>query len=1315
MAKVFISYSRKDIESAKNLTAELQKEGLDFWIDWEGIPPTVDWWNEIEKGIEEADVFLFLISPDSAKSKICGQEIDCAVKNGKRLIPIVVRDIKGDETPKQLSHLNWIFFRENDDFEASKQKLMTAIQTDYEWAATHRRLQVKALEWERRNHDSSLLLRGRDLQDAEMQLATNTSKEPHPTDLQRDYVFKSRQAADRARRITTGISAAGIVALAALAIFGFVMAGRATASAREAENQAQAALEAKAQAEEAQAKAEAARKVAETESRIANSGRLALESKSALGEFPQRALLLALEAIRINEDANEPVRSDAEEALRLAAKRVSGVGLPSFTHEVNLIQFTNDNRWLVAGTNVEEGEIRIWNFEKLIQDPSYQPFYINFPVAFNDATLWDPRIYPSPQITWLIIDGADQTQLWKIDTQEENRKPLTFEGKVEFSNAKSDLEILEKQAGRVVLWDIDPDTLNKTERAAFGGSFAALSADRKFLVTDDPQQGLLLWSLAAPQTPAVLLSATRSNDYKSISIDPNNRWLILFQETPREEIQIPTYDQQGLQVGTEAWLGTDIILIPLKKSSVPQEYVIKLNLSLDLGYRVPKFSPDGNALAFIGVSSPNPYTGSTEDFGILKFDGQGYAYFVTDKKAQYIYALSFINKDWLYLKTVDGNTGVERNTLLDLRLEDIFSGIELSTPLLLDNNGEVRFANNGNSLLMENGERIDFALLDLNHSIILSPVTEEQTAVQQNELLLQLAGNPQAVGLEDTVNITAESGDRQWFVAGTRDGSLRLWDNSAPWKSANIRVEEAANYIAFSNDNRWMASGNALARLENGIPLATYSMGENNPPVIAVFSPDSRWLAYIHDAAVYDENAPYVPKIEVKLIELDKLAEGGDLEAEVIGESANIFSMMQFSADSRWLLVKEEQTYAETSVEKSFAYDLENKKSHALPYSLVNFSFTQDKKHVILFGGGYTDDGSYSLKTPEIWKLPENSDGRLEKIEEIETANYTVVSQNGRWLLSIPRDDYSILTALPAQLWDTNCLVEGRECVPFEIPANDAGFSPDSSHLITGYREGDDFILPLQFDVWKLSNQAQPDAPEKIHSDETSLGMPTIANNGETLLFGVPTMNYSNPAGLFTTWGGYNSIGMNVTTFDGYGKLVLGMGGGAGYIPGSFQKDYKVDAYALGDDAQNATEPIPLRGHESNISSSQISPDGRFVLTFSGESRDNGGAPEKLLRLWDLGKLRLDPTTKPVILPLELGEDRNINSLAFSPDSRWVYVIDSTNTLHYFPTSIADLKEQACSAVGRNFIINEWERFFPEKEYHKTCENLPEHPSAASQ
>jgi len=189
MAKVFISYSRKDIDFAKRLTAELQKSELDFWIDWEGIPPTVDWRREIEKGIEESDAFLFLISPDSVESKICGEEIDHAVKNGKRLVPLVIRETKGSEVHPKLSSLNWIFFRKTDNFDASISKLLESIHTDFEWVEVQRRLQVRALEWERNHKENSFLLRGKDLGDAELQLATNSSKEPVPTDLQHEYVF----------------------------------------------------------------------------------------------------------------------------------------------------------------------------------------------------------------------------------------------------------------------------------------------------------------------------------------------------------------------------------------------------------------------------------------------------------------------------------------------------------------------------------------------------------------------------------------------------------------------------------------------------------------------------------------------------------------------------------------------------------------------------------------------------------------------------------------------------------------------------------------------------------------------------------------------------------------------------------------------------------------------------------------------------------------------------------------------------------------------------------------------------------------------
>lgn len=213
MARVFVSYSRKNIDFAKLLIGSLQEREMDFWVDWEGIPPTVDWMKEIEKGIEEADCFLAIVSTEWISSKVCREELEIAVRNGKRLIPVVPYEIVWKDVPPALAHLNFIFFRESAEFDQQLQKLLTALETDYDWLQVHRRLQVKSLEWERGNKDNGFLLRGRDLEAAEQQISINATKNPNPTDLQREYVLKSRQATDRQRRITTWSLVAATLAM----------------------------------------------------------------------------------------------------------------------------------------------------------------------------------------------------------------------------------------------------------------------------------------------------------------------------------------------------------------------------------------------------------------------------------------------------------------------------------------------------------------------------------------------------------------------------------------------------------------------------------------------------------------------------------------------------------------------------------------------------------------------------------------------------------------------------------------------------------------------------------------------------------------------------------------------------------------------------------------------------------------------------------------------------------------------------------------------------------------------------------------------
>jgi hypothetical protein len=191
---VFISYAREDADFVRRLHAALVTAGRGVWVDWEDIPPSADWRSEIGAGIDAAETFVFVVSPDSLISGECTRELDYAVEHGKKIVPVVYRDPAGAATPPELASRNWIFCREEGDFDDAVGALSRALDTDLDWVRAHTRLLVRASEWERRGRDKSLLLRGADLREAETALV-GAAREPAPTNLQREYVLAGRRAA----------------------------------------------------------------------------------------------------------------------------------------------------------------------------------------------------------------------------------------------------------------------------------------------------------------------------------------------------------------------------------------------------------------------------------------------------------------------------------------------------------------------------------------------------------------------------------------------------------------------------------------------------------------------------------------------------------------------------------------------------------------------------------------------------------------------------------------------------------------------------------------------------------------------------------------------------------------------------------------------------------------------------------------------------------------------------------------------------------------------------------------------------------------
>ena len=242
MSDIFISYSRRDIDFVRHLFDQLQERDHESWVDWQDILPTADWLAEIYQGIEAADSFLFVISPDSVVSEFCTLEIEHAVKHNKRLIPVVWEDVEDSQVHASMVARNWIFLRQEDDFEAGLELLIGALDTDLVYIREHTRLLTRAIEWHDNDKRRSDVLRGPDLTAAEGWLAISHSMEPRSTDLHGDYIAFSRATVNRLQRLIYSAITVAFAIVLGLAFFAFQQRNQAQKTARASKSQALAAF-----------------------------------------------------------------------------------------------------------------------------------------------------------------------------------------------------------------------------------------------------------------------------------------------------------------------------------------------------------------------------------------------------------------------------------------------------------------------------------------------------------------------------------------------------------------------------------------------------------------------------------------------------------------------------------------------------------------------------------------------------------------------------------------------------------------------------------------------------------------------------------------------------------------------------------------------------------------------------------------------------------------------------------------------------------------------------------------------------------------
>ncbi len=312
---VFLSYSRANSDFARKLNEQLQIQGKTTWFDQESIASGADFAAEINRGIENADNFLFVLTPHSIQSEYCAGEVEHAAGLGKRFITVLCDDINPEDLHPELAKVQWIDFRPDaTGFSVAFGDLINTLDTDLAHVRMHTRLQMRQQAWSQKSRDKSLLLYGSELREAETWLTTGADKEPLPTARQQDYIVLSRHEVRRKRR-TLYAAIAFLLIVTILAITAIIKAREANRQRLIAEEQHAEALRQRNIAEEQRAAAVKQKAIAEDNARIAEEQRLIADEQRHIAEAAHQES----ERLKVIAEEHRNQAVNSEISLRLAS------------------------------------------------------------------------------------------------------------------------------------------------------------------------------------------------------------------------------------------------------------------------------------------------------------------------------------------------------------------------------------------------------------------------------------------------------------------------------------------------------------------------------------------------------------------------------------------------------------------------------------------------------------------------------------------------------------------------------------------------------------------------------------------------------------------------------------------------------------------------------------------------------------------------------------------------------------------------------------------------------------------------------------
>ena len=861
---VFISYSRADSDLARKLNDALQLQGKTTWFDQESIASGSDFQQEINRGIKISDNFVFIISPRSVNSPYCNSEVEYAASLNKRCVTVLHREVNTSDLHPELAKVQWIDFNSNDkDFNANFNQLLRTIETDREHVQNHSKWLQRALEWEQKNKNDDLLLRGSNLIIAQNWLEETEEKKKKPAInfLQKEFIQASQNAIELAEKeekrrqermlflqqekIAEQKKSAkkqkfflGAVSIAFLVAVGFgvsawqerVNAESQTKNALKAkaiaEEQKKNALNAKEKALKAQEDAEKAEKNAEEQKKNAEEQKK--KAEAALERQIYSLIRLSsmlydknlkfdalIEAIRAGEQIlkqglrpNQETRSLVLTALQAAVYEHGFREQNRLKHQGKVfdVAWSRDGKQIVSAS--EDGTIKRWNLNgkviKTIQLSSSDRFY---------------RFSPDGKT---IAFTRDQNTVRIFNLQSEKTKTLRKRGSVKNVTWSARRKTIASRYSdnKIVLWNSQGNPLKALTADGENITSFSFSPDGKTIASAIEGDKIKLWNVnngqvvkAIPEDKNIgkgitVYSGSFSPDGKTIAFASNNNvklWNI-------EEEEIITLEHGGF-VKSIAWSPDGNTIATSADNTVKiwhtretQKQPLQTLKGHDASIKSVKFSPDGKKIAT--ASEDNTVRlWSLSNKKLKKFE--------EDNQALFSSVAWNLKGNTIAAGTADGTIGIW--TLKQGKWKLIPTKIKHTDEVF-----SVSFSPDGKTIASGSYDKT-IKLWNKNGQVFKT-----------------------LKGHDDSVLSVAWSPDGNTIASGSDDETIKLWDKKGQVFKTLKGHDDPVLSVAWSPDGNIIASGSDDKTIKlwntNGQQLQTLK-GHDDPVWSVAWSPDGKTIA----------------------------------------------------------------------------------------------------------------------------------------------------------------------------------------------------------------------------------------------------------------------------------------------------------------------------------------------------------------------------------------------------------------------------------------------------------------------------------------